>query len=1149
MLLPLHVVCLAALAGDMPAPHLCVPRCTTEVTLDGVPHDAEWADAAVVRRLWRPGNQVGAEPRTAFHVKHDGAALLIAATCAEPEEGYPKAFPRSPTDDLSDDDAVQVVLGVADEAIVDRGALQMGGYPEAQGTPVAAADHYYQFTLNAAGARSRTYNEGPLDRPLFEGRVHIGDGAWTAELRIPFASAGIDRPVGRVLKLNLFRFRPPDMFAWHIPAFGGYAPMPFGELELLPDGESVRRTMEEELSPTPPAFPPPLRTDLEWYPLSRRLVGEVEGATAPAAEVVLRTSDGVERRSRLRSAAVQRVFLDYTPDDRLPASAELLVLSTDGRELERKTTSLTTQPRPDWMDTTAGTEYADDAVPEPWSAAVVTGEEVRLLAQTLRFGGGGLPDAIECLGEELLAGPAEVVLSIDRRLVTPSPGTCHIHSRGARALVEGRQAFDGGIVETRSVVDYDGFAVCKLRVRGPEPGQVDGLSLRFPLRRDNARFVHRQLVQQVRQLTGFGWEGDAGPVWLGGYERGLAFSFDESPFPSSHRRSQVQVIEDGQRVWLQLNFVDAPGQVAEDGRIFSFYLLPTPTKPTSIRKTGLMHTGLWFEEWSDYQGYPDLAKLPEVQKRSRASHERGEPFILYFSQVLAENSPGFAEFGREFLVPPGLMWYRRAYDPGRDVPCYVVCPRGPWGNLLLDGIEHLATEGDIDGVYMDGPSVPWECHSGAHRACSGEDRVTWAGDEETPLVATRQFLKRVRGIFDARRRARLAAGGQPPRIQMVAHHGGAVIPEVLSLCDGYCEGEQLARYRPGYRLPLHKFVVGYTGHPWGWRTDLLPGVYAGRQMMAWSLLHDGEMGGANAELEQRIYGDFSDGDTVEYYPYWRPQPRIRLREGDVLFSYYRKPDATMLIASNLTWRGQHVELDVSDLYDDEVRSAVDVARDQAVPVHDGRLSIDLGRHHFAALRLSCAPAAPDTGPPAAGPIPVATGYDSADWSISRSAAGVKVQEPYAFPGGQQGVRLESTMYADYASAELAAGLLGEEATVRLLLQRNARLDIMLGEVCLKAIDDRNWQLLGAEPTTTGRFYSPPARPDEPEELAISFDHGRLDAVLGDRPLARDIELYDSAARRPLTIRTWGGDWFAFTALSITNRPTRLFLDDGRHPVL
>jgi hypothetical protein len=1159
-MLTIAVVLTAVMGAE--APRLAVPWVAGPVRVDGRVGAGEWAAAAVVRRLTAIGSAEPARPGTAFLLAHDGTALYVAAVCEEPDPGYPRASARLPTDYLGDDDAVQVVLGTADANAPSRDVIAFGGYPGAMGTPAAAADHYYQFTVNAAGARARTYNEGALEGPLFEAAVKRERGRWTAEMRIPFASAGIADPQARLIFTNLIRFRPPDMLGWYLPAFGGYAPMPFGTAVFLARGQEGERTVEAgaEAAPSPAtALKPtaPRATGaITWYPLGRCATADVE-ATGPVAGCRA-TLDvpGAGRATSALQAGRNRLIVDVPASAALPAEARLVVTDARGGTLLAVTKRLEAVAPPEWLGTKVGAEYLRGRIPRPWTRPVVAGATVRLYGKAITFAPSGLFGSVRDDLGDLLAGPGEVVLALRGRRVALRAAGLTVEAQATSAVVRAAQAFPGGAVETRAIVDYDGFTVVKLRVRCADPRAISHLAVRFPLRRENARFVHRQLVQQVRELTGHGWRGDAGPVWLGGQDKGLAFSFDTTPFLSADRRSQVETIEEPSRTWLQANLVDGPGEVSEDGRIFRFFLQPTPTKRASLRKAGLCHNALWFEEWSDWQGYPDLAKMPEVRRRAVEAHAAGRLQLVYFDQLLAETAPGFREYRDDLIVPPGAMWYRRAYGPSKDVPCWLCCPRGPYGDLLLDGIARLVRDADLDGVYMDGTTVPWECDNPSHRGCGRPAPVTWDGDDLTPITATRAFLKRLRGVFDARGKA----------FYLVAHTGGAIDISCLSLVDGYYEGEQLARYRPGYRLPLAAFAVGYSGRPWGFRIDLIPSIYAAGgsawPMMTWALLHDGEVAAEECTAAQdAVYRDFSDDAATRYFPYWRPQPHLRRLAGDVHVSYYLKADAAMVVASNLTWDDQRAVLDVSRLWPGGPAAATDAITGRALPLAAGRLVLEIPRHRFAAVRLTrsaegLAPAAATpVGTGAAGPaaedgqalaLPLPPEETvTAPWQPNEAAAGVGVQRGWDLGDGARGLRLTSTVYAAEARARLALAI-GRDATVAFRLRRGSILRLEIGPAGLMYYG--GWKLFGVDPWSEGCVYQPGDSGDAAPLFVLSLRGGVLDAVCGGRLLARGVVLDGLGERNAFALATWGGEAFAVGEARVCARPMALFAPEVQHPV-
>jgi hypothetical protein len=1121
------------------APVAKVPRASIPVRLDGRVGGAEWRDAAIVRgTLSYPG--------AAVYLKYDRESLWVGVRCFETQAGYPKAYARQPADLLENDDSVQVVLGIADIPSGDRGAINFGGYAGATGQAVAAADYYYQFTVNSAGSTSRSFIESPLDRPLFEAKSAVLKGEWDVEMKIPFASWGVVNPAGSSFPMNVFRFRPPAMMAWYMPGFGGYSPMPFGTMTFLPEGQSTAKTVE------PGAAAPAsggnagqavnaaqvLAATLEWYPLSGRLIGQITLPSDKSAASAVISVNGAERaRQDLTGNGPVKIVSLLTDKDKLPAEAGLKVFSKNGNVLLSRTLKLPSHETPEWLRTDAGSDYVDAKVPKPWTKPAILGRSVKLYDKTVGFEASAMPDsAVDGLGELFAAAPV-IELNIGDKPVTLAKCAPVLSMDGLAVRVETEQNAGAGTLQIRSIVEFDGFTTVKMRLHGVASASVSRFSVVFPLKPEHARYFTRGHLQDTQKLTGFGWEGRSTTLWLGNQDKGLYFSCDTPLFLSDDPRTEIQIIEEEGRTCLRLNLVNAPGQVKDADHIFRFFLQPTPTKKPSLAKNGLLggKVSLWFEEWSDYQGYPDLKKMPEVTRRSAEAHKNGQRQIVYFDQMLAENSPGFQEFKADFLVPPGLMWYQRRYDaPGKGVACYVCCAHGPYGDLLLDGIRKLRDEGGIDGVYMDGTTVPWGCTNPSHPGC-GDSTVSWDGNDPTQVTGTRKFLKRLRGIFDEKGKSQF----------LVAHTGGGLDLPTLSLCDSYYEGEQLARYRPDYSMPLHKFAVGYCGRPWGWRTDMIPALWVQQtaRLLPWTLLHDTLAGGSSGEFERKIYADYSDDATVAYFPYWRSQSQIKKEKGDVLFSFYKKSGSTMLIVSNLGWQKQEAVLDLGGLYPAQDIHVRDVATDRLVGLQDRKVSLVLDAHGFTALRVSLGAAprpAPEAATAARKVVPgTVDKFDPAQWRFNTADAGVTVKKTNG------GTRVTSTPQAAMACAEFIPGI-GAEGTLKIRLTRDGRFRVRLAGALLTW--DSGWTA-DFRLDNTGSFYPAAPNPDKPQTLVLSWKDGKLDAIYGDQPLARGLALKGLGDKAELSFSTWAGNWFQFEAIEISSTAKKLFNPQWTHPVL
>ena len=256
-----------------------IPFDLVEVKVDGEIGCGEWDSAAVIRRIRPLGSPYAGLCRTEFRVKHDDKTVYVVAICEEKTSGCPVAFPRKWGDSFfRNDDCVEVVLGRPDPELRDRGTIDVGGYENAMGTAVAAADDYFSFAVNAVGSRQLCYNEMPIGDGGFRCATSIREGRWIVEMAIPARAAGLDALSGRTYCANLFRHRPPAMLGWHLPAFGGYAPMPFGKFRFLQKGEACGKPEDWPCEKPSAEATDDVACSIEYGPLDHVVVGVVKAS-------------------------------------------------------------------------------------------------------------------------------------------------------------------------------------------------------------------------------------------------------------------------------------------------------------------------------------------------------------------------------------------------------------------------------------------------------------------------------------------------------------------------------------------------------------------------------------------------------------------------------------------------------------------------------------------------------------------------------------------------------------------------------------------------------------------------------------------------------------------------------------------------------
>jgi hypothetical protein len=1180
----------AALAADSSATDTtCIPYAPVTPSCDRF-LVSEWRKAAEIRSFFPSGSAESLSVPTTLYLMHDGRNLWVASDCEDP--GFPnsgQAFTREPCEDLTLDESVQVVLGLGggpDET------LDFGGYAGAQDAKLGTVAHFYEFTVNACGSISRTYNQTPLRVPGFHAEATGFPGrGWQAVVRIPLASIGVAGDItGRVLHFNAFRFYRGVRYGLHLPRFGGYAGMPFVPAAFMARDKAAERTIQSHHPPVAQDTPtaPKAKIEFEFYPLARQLIATFPESDT-GAEIRLCVTGGLSQTSPFTPGAPASARLTLPPDRvGTPVTATAQLLDEEGNVLMKEEKTFDFPAAPDWMGTDAGKDYTSTRVPRPWTPPVVERTTVKLAHAEFMFDGQAVPTAVTVRGRPVLSAPIRIVAEADGRVLSAGP-VARTVPEPTRVLLESAA---GEPVQLRTVVDFDGFMVVKCRFPGLDARRLGRLELHVPLAPDVPKYVNRGHLQDTAELQGHGYLGPAGAVWAGSANSGIFFSHD-TPCFFADSDGEVRVIVPGatpqgthsrlagakRRSWssrplapfplnkptsptatpeLVICFVDAPGQVPSADYVFQFFLLPTPSRKT-MPPPMFDRYACWFEEWSDYQGYPDLKKMPEVKRRADAAHAQGKKFHLYFHMQLAENSPGFAEFRNDLLAPPRRSWYKRRYDSKfpphgaaghthcKDVPCWVCCLRGPCGDLLLEGMRRLNREGGVDGVYLDGPSHPFDCANPSHGGCGLHGAAVWDDDATCGrILGQRQFVKRMRGIFEE-------TGSEFP---IWSHTGGGFDLSTLSLCDFFYEGEQLSRYRDGYRLPLGKFLVGYSGIPFGFRGVFRAQIYGygglGTQALPYSLVHGTEAGMVRAPLQDKVFALGARDPKARFHPYWASQPHVSAIGDGLPFSYWLTPDHATLVVANAGYNGeQRMSFDLSGLFPDRPISVTRISSDEPVSTSENRLEVVVPEDSVRAYLIT-----PTATPAVSQPQETTEARSSSiafapirafrreDWTTRDSVAGnTPEKEAETWP-----LRLFSRPRARAAIAALQPGLPGE-CTVKLRIRPSNRLRIQVDRVALSCGGGAGWRCSGLnELDPDGKLHARaiPATPGSSAVLELGFRNGRLNARWDGVPLLTDglPEKPEDAHR--LELSTWAGDTLDIGVIEITGDPIPEW--PRRHPV-
>ncbi len=674
-------------------------------------------------------------------------------------------------------------------------------------------------------------------------------------------------------------------------------------------------------------------------------------------------------------------------------------------------------------------------------------------------------------------------------------------------------------IKVNAKLDYDGFYEYKFAVTSPQASNLDCLEVRLPLTKETTKYLlHNPLVQNAGALTGCGWRGQAGTLWIGNEQEGLFFSFDTTPFRSRDRRRQLEVEQgnDG-RAALVIRLADSAGQLQDGENVFRFFLLPTPSKPYPQKPIQSWMTWIW-EGWSSHHGYPALEKIPELKAAVAENARQGLYLSTYCCQGLQEDAPEMTAYRSDFEMLPSWLYYKWQ---GHD--CYATCKRGPEGELQLYNYARIIRETGIRGLMSDGLSCDWGDANVLHpHGCGRPVKVSLEEDTESRTVATRNFLKRCRGLFHREYGDEFA---------LVAHTGGGMDPNTLSFFDAYFEGEQLMRFRRGFYPSQALFCVGYTGQPWGWRT-----IFWAKQLrnfngmetaLGYSLLFNSESSLNpwidGTSLDVQLLLPFATADS-EFHPFWKPQDLADFDGENCLMSLYANPREAMAVVSNLNYLDGSFRLDLSRIFpgrDIEIR---DLLADNPLP--SPIIEAPLPPHGCRIIRVR----PHDTRPPKE-----YNGFADCRFTGQHDLADDGTLVLHGVPGGER---------AAVFLPELPAG---RDFTLTAEIRFDGRLAVDLKEGVTLLRENSFWQLRqGFDDywgVVDGGMLTPP---DRFQTLHVVCEDGCLTVTLGGRKLVQRKPILAAGPWRP-ALATWHDNTLEIRRLRLIDRREEILAEEGREP--
>ncbi len=408
-----------------------------------------------------------------------------------------------------------------------------------------------------------------------------------------------------------------------------------------------------------------------------------------------------------------------------------------------------------WLNSTLG---ADDSVVRPYEMIQTgSGNSLRFTQRTAQPGSfreADLISGISCEGEALLAGPIQFELDqaeLKGKLLKPQRGDGSTTKTATSITFRGIGRNNLLHWNSSTKLEPDGCFTCRFTLGARQPFGATNFSLRIPLRSEVATWFMGLGLPACRTPTNYTWRwtGPYNSFWIGNAHAGLHVKllgstyegpmqnlYHPKPPPSWFNGGKGGVtITNGPKGEVLVQVFTGPFELkAGEERTFDFSLLVTPVKPLDpathfrerywhshvgvlpdINVINVHHATLP----NPFINYPFLA-VDKLRAFCRTNQAAGRKVKIYYTvRELTTHLPelwALRSLGDEVLAGGpggGFPWLREHLATGYTPAWYNVAEGGVvdaailtsgasrWYNFYVEGINWLARNVPIDGLYLD----------------------------------------------------------------------------------------------------------------------------------------------------------------------------------------------------------------------------------------------------------------------------------------------------------------------------------------------------------------------------------------------------------------------------------------------------------------
>jgi len=363
-------------------------------------------------------------------------------------------------------------------------------------------------------------------------------------------------------------------------------------------------------------------------------------------------------------------------------------------------------------------------------------------------------------GRRVLTGPVALVVSSKDGAVTPWSGSGPTFTKQAPGAAAWRARGTAGplSMETDAQMDFDGNIEFTVRLRASRSTPVDDVRLEIPIASDVARYLMGLGFKGGRRPASFDWKWDVknnhDSAWIGDVNAGLQFTLKDDKYvrplntnfytlkplvmPASWYnggKGGCRLAEKDASTYLVSCFSGARTMAKDETLYFNFRLLLTPFKtidPKAQFSTRFFHA---FKPVDDvlatganvvnvhhanainpYINYP-FFRPGEMKAYINQAHANAMRVKIYYTvRELTNRAPevfALRSLGEEVFAPGaggGFSWLQEHlgsnyiaawFVPELKDAAIVNSGVSRWHNFYVEGLDWLARNVGIDGLYID----------------------------------------------------------------------------------------------------------------------------------------------------------------------------------------------------------------------------------------------------------------------------------------------------------------------------------------------------------------------------------------------------------------------------------------------------------------